>query len=77
MKLYTVLVARPDYVSDGQLGDLFRAWVGAKTPTIAAQIGQESAWMADNDDQPIEDNDCLDYRVIAIFEGHLNDVNPF
>lgn len=77
MKPYTVLVARPDYVSDDQLGDLFRAHVESDSPTLAAKLGAHEAWYSDSDNGDDEDIRVDDYRVIAIFEGHLDDVNPF
>lgn len=47
MNQFTVLVLRPDYVSDNQGQDLYHAWVDAPNVRAAQQVAKREAVIAD------------------------------
>ena len=67
---YTVLLLYPDYVQDGGEGaETYLAYVEAADAPTAQFLAQNLARLANA--ETIESID--DFRVLAVFEGHLND----
>lgn len=67
-KKYTVLVLKPDYVSENFGQDISVEHVTANSVELAQVLAQEQAW--GNED--ISDQD--DYYVLAVFEGYHQDI---
>ena len=78
LKRYTVLLTAPDYVAENYGVETYMARVVAATPALArfaAQTAAIESAIEGNDGDP-EDH-CVDHwHVIAIFEGHLEDLSP-
>lgn len=75
MKTYSVMVKRPVDISEpGVDVDFYMAIVEAKDMREAEEMAQDEAYAADKcdmgEDWP-EDICAIDYRVIAVFEGHV------
>lgn len=78
MKKYTVLVLRPDYTASDYGQDTFLAHVEAIDVLTAQETAQEEAYRGDFPGIDMDEHDPVsssaDYFVLAVFEGHLNDV---
>lgn len=77
MNKYTVLLLRPDYIADPYGQDTYLAHVEALSVVSAQEMAQREAYQTDGffddvDHDPV--STCADYSVLAVFEGHLNDV---
>lgn len=81
---YTVLVQRPDWIADPYGLDTYLAHVEAQGVFEAQQMARDQAWDADNvdateDEAEVDESkrydEVRDYAVLAVFEGHLNDVS--
>lgn len=70
-KPYTVVLLRPDYMTDMYGQDVYVAHVNAPTTLHAVQTAQEQAFDADAKDDAHPD-DPEDYALCVMFEGHLN-----
>ena len=74
---FTVLVLRPDYVASGY-GDTYLAHVTAGSAEEAQDLAQREVYQSDfppdEDADDYDDSDCVDYFVLAVFEGCLKDV---
>jgi len=72
---YTVIVGRPDYVSDNPLGDTYMTSLSAQT---ADQAGDEALKeCAETDSREAgqdEDNDVDDYVIVAVIAGKHTDI---
>jgi hypothetical protein len=72
---YTVIVGRPDYVSDNPLGDTYMTSLSAQT---AEQAGDEALKeCAETDSREAgqdEDNDVDDYVIVAVIAGKHTDI---
>lgn len=76
---YTVVLMRPDYMTEDYGQDCYVALVWAKGLYEARSAGQKEAWEADNDDYHGEGEppgSPGDYFPLVIFEGH-QDVKLF
>lgn len=78
MKKYTVLLLRPDYIADDYGQDTYLAHVWAIDVLTAQETAQQEAYRCDFPVSDAEEHDsissCADYFVLAVFEGHLNDM---
>ncbi len=78
MKRYTVLLLRPDYIADDYGQDTYLAHVEAFDVLTAQETAQREAYQTDGffdgDDEHDPVSACADYLVLAVFEGHLNDM---
>lgn len=63
---YTVIVKRPDYVTDDPT-DTYCAWVVADTPEEAARMAQKEVCAVDEYDVDF----AVDWLVLYVFAGHL------
>ena len=68
MKTYTVLLLRPDYVSDETL----LSHVTALTPRLAIEVARARACIADN----VHPDDGNDYACLLVIAGIHDDINP-
>lgn len=77
-KKYTVLLLYPDYMgSDNPRGfETFLAHVLADNPAAAVFAGRKQAAGANNDDHGDDFADPDDFAILAVFKGHLTDLNP-
>lgn len=76
LKPYTVLLLRPDYVTDNYGLDTYLAHAWAKDgPGQAVQTARAEAVELDCPGSLLDGADPDDYAVLAVFEGHLNDLN--
>lgn len=75
---YTVLLLRPDYQTENFGQDTFQAHVEADDVAQAREFGQRQALCADcpASDDDHDDYHRNDYFVLAVYEGHLEDINP-
>ena len=78
MRKFTVLLLRPDTISDDFGHDTYLAHVESGSVVIAQSKAQMEAWVEDNggpndieDDAPGSPDD---YGVLCVFEGHLADL---
>lgn len=76
MNKYTVLLLRPDYMTDNFGQDTYQAWVEAPDPIRAKAFAQQQAFEADRarEDLPALEN-LEDYFVLAVYAGHIEDLN--
>lgn len=78
MNKYTVLLQRPDYIADDYGQDTYLAHVLAIDVLTAQETAQQEAYSGDFPGSDAEERDpcssCADYFVLAVFEGHLNDL---
>lgn len=75
MKKYTVLLKRPDYIADEE--DTYLDHVEADNVPEAQKLAQMNAFeedVAQEDRQDYNDDVTDDYRVLAVFVGHINDL---
>ncbi len=68
LRPYTVLVLRPDYMTDGHGQDTYLAHVEATSPAQAQRMARREAAAADRSEQPSED-----YYILLVIEGHHHD----
>jgi hypothetical protein len=77
MKLFTVVLLRPDYVADDDANgfgqDVYVAFVKSRSPKHALNLAQKEVFKADSKDER-EPNDPDDYALIVMFEGHHNPI---
>lgn len=72
MKTYTVIVGRPDYVSDDQLTDTYMTSLEAENAAQAGELACREA--AETDSEDLEDEyDPDDYVVVCTLIGQHND----
>ncbi len=70
-KPYTVLLLRPDYMTDNYGQDTYQAWVWGDSIHDAICAAQEDALGKDSVGVDIADRPPRDdYHVLAIYEGH-------
>lgn len=75
---FTVLVLRPDYLAAEFGKDTYLAHVEAYNIDMAQEMAQLKASNADcNSDADREDACPGDYAIMAVFEGHLEDLKTF
>lgn len=74
MKQYTVIVARPDYISDGPT-DTYMAHVEADNVAKAQAQAQLETFEADTGPDDEEFGSYEDYAIVAVFVGHLQDIS--
>lgn len=74
MKPYTVLILRPGYVAESCGEDIYLAHVKAIDVHEAKKVAQKETLAVDIAGAT-EHCDYDDYLVIAVFEGHLEDLN--
>ena len=74
MKKFTVLLLYPDYATGNFGQDTYQAWVEASTVQEAKELAQLEAVQREGraDDEELDDPD--DYFVLAVYEGHLEDI---
>jgi hypothetical protein len=72
MKAYTVLLLYPDYTTNTFGQETYQAHV--KATSALAAIRKARAWMMRDNPDTIEDHD--DLFVLAVYRGHLEDLNP-
>ena len=75
MKKYTVLL-RPDWIADPYGQDTYLAHVEARDVQEAQETAQREAYQTNNSpsDDSYDLDEAADYFVLAVFEGHLNDL---
>lgn len=67
-KKYTVLLAYPDYLTDGR-SESYAAWVCSRDEEEAVSCARRKA----GKDNEMEPEELDDLAVIAVYEGHLID----
>lgn len=72
MKNYSVLLLRPDYMTDNFGQDTYYAHVTASTPEGAIEAAKLDVLMADAS----KEGDKDDYAVLLVIEGHHENVSP-
>ena len=70
MKPYTVLLKRPEYMTDGHT-ETVQWHVMANSAALAGRAGKVCAVQADYAE------DAGDYVILAIYSGHIEDLSPF
>ena len=70
---YTVIVGRPDYVSDNPLGDTYMTSLSAQTAEQAGDEALKECAETDSAGQD-EDNDVDDYVIVAVIAGKHTDI---
>jgi hypothetical protein len=80
-KQFTVLLLRPDYMTDNFGQDTYQAQVEAPDVAKAVLAAQREAVIADDpasvampETDPTFIRDCDNYHVLAVYEGHINDI---
>lgn len=69
IKPYTVLLLRPDYMTDNYGQDTYQSWVLAVDVAAAIRAAQEGANASDA--AGVEElGSPEDYFVLAVYEGH-------
>lgn len=71
---YTVLLLYPDYCKMNN-SKTYEAHVLAKSPEQAAFFAQHEAWV-DNESE-VEELNKKDFEVLAVYEGHLENLNVY
>lgn len=72
---FTVLLNRPDYLANEFGKDTYLAYVEARDIELAQEMAQLQASNADcQSDAEREDANPEDYAVLAVFEGHHEDL---
>lgn len=76
MKTYTVIVGRPDTISDDPITDTFLTYVEGACITYVQDEAKREAWRTDNEGQDEDDavGDPLDYVIVAVIEGIHKDL---
>ena len=69
---YTVLLMRPDYMTDDYGSDTYLGWVEAKSPTGAIKQAQAEAVAHDDGEQ----DRASDYAPVVTLEGWHRDLTP-
>lgn len=69
MTPYTVLLLRPDYMTDNYSQDTYQAWVLAADVAAAIRAAQEGANASDTAGVE-EPGSPEDYFALAVYEGH-------
>lgn len=69
---FTVLLLRPEHITDNYGPDTFTIHVYAATPAAAVKIAQENAAKSDANDSAEPE----DYRPLLTTPGHIHDVTP-
>lgn len=72
MKRYTVLLMRPDYMTDDSGSDTYLGWVKASTINEAIQKARADA-VAHDKAEPAR---AADYAVIVTLAGWHKDITP-
>ena len=73
MGKHSVLLLYPDYVANRYGEETYLAWVEAEDARAAVIAGQTQAMLC----QPKGNRPAaVDFFVLAVFEGHLSDLNP-
>jgi hypothetical protein len=85
MTQYTILVQRPDWIADPYGLDTYLAHVEANGVLEAQGIARGEAWDFDHaedvaagavdESEKDEVNGAPAYAILAVFEGHLDDVS--
>lgn len=72
-RTYTVIVGRPDYVSDYQLSDTYMTSIKALSAELAGLLAQAEAADQDSfgEDDPYNPDD---YVVVAVIRGKHDDI---
>lgn len=77
---YTVILMRPDYMTDNYGQDTWMQAVKAKDPEEAVKLARGECLIADNEGLDEGDADFYgstdDYFVIAVIRGKHYDLNP-
>jgi hypothetical protein len=74
---FTVLLLYPDYLgNDDSRGLATFLGYGTGTPAEAVAQVRQQACDANNHDHDDDFADPTDFAVLAVFEGHHNDINP-
>jgi hypothetical protein len=73
-KFYTVIVGRPDYISDEPLDDTYMTFVKAFDVDEAAILARQEAYDVDND-QIDSSSSIDDYVIVAIMLGKQPDIS--
>ncbi len=73
MKTYTVIVGRPDYISDHPVGDTYMTAVEAEN---AADAGVKAVGecVATDSEGPDDVNNPDDYVIVAVIAGKHSDI---
>lgn len=75
---YTVILLRPDYMTDNYGQDTWMDSVKARDPEEAVELARGQCHLADN--EGLGDDDDLgypdEYFVIAVIRGKHDDLNP-
>lgn len=72
---FTIILNRPDYLANDFGTDTYLAHVEAHSTAMAQEMAQLQASNADcKSDAEREDANPEDYAVLAVFEGHLEDL---
>lgn len=73
---FTVVLLKPDYVADNFGQDIAVLHIDAPDVESAETRAQEQYRDAycKNSDEDIEDNPAEDYHVLAVFKGHLHNI---
>jgi len=70
---FTVILLRPQHMTDGNPYDTYTAHVRASDPNTAIRKAQHEAWMEDYGAEASgEDDDFKQYKPIAVYEGHIH-----
>lgn len=70
MSKFTVVLLRPDYMSDNYGQDIYVAHVEAECATTAYDAAREEVFEADNYDG-LEPQSVDDYALCVMFSGHV------
>lgn len=76
MKNFTVVLLTPEYLAE-QYGE--DSWVGTvtcNTPKQAINTARETAALLYREEKADVSVNPVDFFVIAVFRGHLKDLNP-
>lgn len=76
MKSYTVIVGRPDYITDDPINDTYMTSIFASSVRFAQNEAKREAWVEDNQGGDEEDaiGEPDDYVIIAVIEGKHEDI---
>lgn len=77
---YTVILLRPDYMTNNYGQDTWMEAVRARDPEEAVKLARGECLLADNEGLDEDDGDFHgstdDYFVIAVIRGKHEDLNP-
>ena len=74
MKTYTVLLLRPDYISNAYGADTYMTHFVAASAAKAEDMARAEAHQIDTSDGQGPDVDPLDYAVLMVIEGKHMDI---